>query len=147
MSIITTAPGNHAPIGGVKVSRGDRAGSPRGPSGTEDIYKIYAESFNGRAALDAHSGRGAGDRRRGTGTGRAGARGSAGYVARARRAAVSVPRRVHAEGRAPITGMNRRIAVPSPGALEMVIPPPCEAIAPCTIARPSPDATAIDWLV
>jgi phosphoglucomutase len=48
--ILTQAPGNNAAIGGVKVT------SPGGwfaarPSGTEDIYKIYAESFHDEAHL------------------------------------------------------------------------------------------------
>jgi phosphoglucomutase len=46
LSIITEAPGNHAPIGGVKVSTETGWFAAR-PSGTEDIYKIYAESFRG----------------------------------------------------------------------------------------------------
>ena len=50
-SIISDAPGNHAPIGGVKVSSATGWFAAR-PSGTEEIYKIYAESFRGRAALD-----------------------------------------------------------------------------------------------
>jgi phosphoglucomutase len=42
--ILTAAPGNGAPIGGIKViSRGGWFAAR--PSGTEDIYKIYAESF------------------------------------------------------------------------------------------------------
>lgn len=49
--ILTTAPGNHAPIGGVKVtSRGGWFAAR--PSGTEDIYKIYAESFHDAGHLD-----------------------------------------------------------------------------------------------
>jgi len=44
-AILTEAPGNNAPIGGVKVtSRGGWFAAR--PSGTEDIYKIYAESFH-----------------------------------------------------------------------------------------------------
>jgi phosphoglucomutase len=50
-SIITTAPGNGAPIGGVKVSTATGWFAAR-PSGTEDIYKIYAESFRGKDQLD-----------------------------------------------------------------------------------------------
>jgi phosphoglucomutase len=50
-STVVTAPGNHAPIGGVKVSAANGWFAAR-PSGTEAIYKIYAESFQGRAALD-----------------------------------------------------------------------------------------------
>jgi phosphoglucomutase len=50
-SIITEAPGNHAPIGGVKVATQTGWFAAR-PSGTEDIYKIYAESFRGRDQLD-----------------------------------------------------------------------------------------------
>jgi phosphoglucomutase len=48
--ILTEAPGNNAPIGGVKVtSRGGWFAAR--PSGTEDIYKIYAESFQDEAHL------------------------------------------------------------------------------------------------
>jgi phosphoglucomutase len=48
--MLTTAPGNNAPIGGLKVvtSRGWFAARP---SGTEDVYKIYAESFAGEEHL------------------------------------------------------------------------------------------------
>jgi phosphoglucomutase len=49
--VMTRAPGNDAPIGGVKVtSRGGWFAAR--PSGTEDIYKIYAESFHDAAHLD-----------------------------------------------------------------------------------------------
>ncbi len=48
--IFDKAPGNNAPIGGIKVaSRGGWFAAR--PSGTEDIYKIYAESFHGPAHL------------------------------------------------------------------------------------------------
>jgi phosphoglucomutase len=50
-SIINQAPGNHAPIGGVKVSAATGWFAAR-PSGTEDLYKIYAESFRGRDQLN-----------------------------------------------------------------------------------------------
>jgi phosphoglucomutase len=50
-SIISEAPGNHAPIGGVKVSSATGWFAAR-PSGTEDIYKIYAESFRGREQVN-----------------------------------------------------------------------------------------------
>ncbi|MFF5177978.1 phosphoglucomutase (alpha-D-glucose-1,6-bisphosphate-dependent) [Micromonospora sp. NPDC000316] len=43
---LTTAPGNGAPIGGLKVSTKSGWFAAR-PSGTEDVYKIYAESFQG----------------------------------------------------------------------------------------------------
>jgi phosphoglucomutase len=43
-SILTKAPGNDAPIGGLKVIAAKGWFAAR-PSGTEDIYKIYAESF------------------------------------------------------------------------------------------------------
>ena len=43
---LTTAPGNHEPIGGLKVVT-DRGWFAARPSGTEDVYKIYAESFRG----------------------------------------------------------------------------------------------------
>ncbi len=42
--ILTSAPGNDAPIGGLKVTT-DNGWFAARPSGTEDIYKIYAESF------------------------------------------------------------------------------------------------------
>jgi phosphoglucomutase len=45
-TILTHAPGNGAPIGGVKVVA-DSGWFAARPSGTEDIYKIYAESFRG----------------------------------------------------------------------------------------------------
>ena len=45
-AILTNAPGNGAPIGGQKVSAANGWFAAR-PSGTEDIYKIYAESFRG----------------------------------------------------------------------------------------------------
>lgn len=43
-AILTKAPGNNAPIGGVKVEAKNGWFAAR-PSGTEDIYKIYGESF------------------------------------------------------------------------------------------------------
>jgi len=45
-AILTRAPGNDAPIGGLKVVAKSGWFAAR-PSGTEDIYKIYAESFQG----------------------------------------------------------------------------------------------------
>jgi phosphoglucomutase len=50
ISIQTHAPGNNAAIGGVKVSTENGWFAAR-PSGTEQIYKIYAESFNGESHL------------------------------------------------------------------------------------------------
>ena len=50
-NIQTHAPGNKAAIGGVKVSTKNGWFAAR-PSGTEDIYKIYAESFNGAEHLN-----------------------------------------------------------------------------------------------
>jgi phosphoglucomutase len=47
---LTRAPGNDAPIGGLKVVAGGGWFAIR-PSGTEDIYKVYAESFKGEAHL------------------------------------------------------------------------------------------------
>jgi phosphoglucomutase len=47
---ITAAPGNGAPIGGVKVMAEHGWFAAR-PSGTEDIFKIYAESFRSQAHL------------------------------------------------------------------------------------------------
>jgi phosphoglucomutase len=49
-AILTEAPGNHASIGGLKVTTDEGWFAAR-PSGTEDVYKIYAESFKGEAHL------------------------------------------------------------------------------------------------
>jgi phosphoglucomutase len=49
---LTRAPGNNAPIGGLKVVAASGWFAAR-PSGTENIYKIYAESFKDEAHLDA----------------------------------------------------------------------------------------------
>jgi phosphoglucomutase len=49
-SMLTNAPGNNAPIGGLKVST-DNGWFAARPSGTEEIYKIYAESFQGEDHL------------------------------------------------------------------------------------------------
>ena len=49
-NILTKAPGNGAPIGGLKVTSENGWFAAR-PSGTEDIYKIYAESFLGKEHL------------------------------------------------------------------------------------------------
>jgi phosphoglucomutase len=48
---LTNAPGNNAPIGGLKVASGNGWFAAR-PSGTENIYKLYAESFRNQAHLD-----------------------------------------------------------------------------------------------
>jgi len=45
-TVLTHAPGNGEAIGGIKVSTDDGWFAAR-PSGTEDVYKIYAESFSG----------------------------------------------------------------------------------------------------
>lgn len=50
LSILTNAPGNGAPIGGVKVVSKNGWFAAR-PSGTESIYKIYGESFLGKEHL------------------------------------------------------------------------------------------------
>jgi phosphoglucomutase len=50
--IITNAPGNGMPIGGIKVITQNGWFAAR-PSGTENIYKIYAESFKGRLHLES----------------------------------------------------------------------------------------------
>lgn len=50
LAVVTRAPGNDAPIGGLKVSTENSWFAAR-PSGTEDIYKIYAESFKGEDHL------------------------------------------------------------------------------------------------
>jgi phosphoglucomutase len=49
---LTRAPGNHAPVGGLKVAAASGWFAAR-PSGTENIYKVYAESFKDQAHLDA----------------------------------------------------------------------------------------------
>jgi phosphoglucomutase len=49
-SILTRAPGNDQPIGGLKVIT-DHGWFAARPSGTEDVYKIYAESFRGLSHL------------------------------------------------------------------------------------------------
>jgi len=49
---LTSAPGNHAPIGGLKVVSSNGWFAAR-PSGTENIYKIYAESFTSQSHLSA----------------------------------------------------------------------------------------------
>lgn len=51
-SIITKAPGSNDSIGGVKVSAASSWFAVR-PSGTEDVYKLYAESFKGADHLHA----------------------------------------------------------------------------------------------
>jgi phosphoglucomutase len=48
---LTKAPGNGAPIGGLKVTT-DKGWFAARPSGTENIYKVYAESFEGEAHLE-----------------------------------------------------------------------------------------------
>ena len=47
---MSVAPGNNAPIGGIKVTSSNGWFAAR-PSGTENIYKIYAESFRDEAHL------------------------------------------------------------------------------------------------
>jgi phosphoglucomutase len=51
-AVLTTAPGNGEPIGGLKVVTGSGWFAAR-PSGTEDVYKLYAESFRGPGQLAA----------------------------------------------------------------------------------------------
>jgi phosphoglucomutase len=48
--VLVRAPGNEQPIGGIKISSASGWFAAR-PSGTEDIYKIYAESFRDPAHL------------------------------------------------------------------------------------------------
>jgi len=47
---LTEAPGNKAPLGGLKVVT-DGGWFAARPSGTEDVYKVYAESFRGEDHL------------------------------------------------------------------------------------------------
>jgi phosphoglucomutase len=49
-AVLTAAPGRGDPIGGVKVVTADGWFAAR-PSGTEDVYKLYAESFAGKEHL------------------------------------------------------------------------------------------------
>jgi phosphoglucomutase len=49
--MLTTAPGNGAAIGGLKVESKTNWFAAR-PSGTEDVYKLYAESFDGAQELE-----------------------------------------------------------------------------------------------
>ena len=49
---LTRAPGNDAPIGGLKIVARSGWFAAR-PSGTENIYKLYAESFTDQTHLDA----------------------------------------------------------------------------------------------
>ena len=48
---LSRAPGNNQPIGGIKVIANSGWFAAR-PSGTEDVYKIYAESFRSKEHLD-----------------------------------------------------------------------------------------------
>ncbi len=50
VAVLDQAPGNGAPIGGIKVVAQDAWFAAR-PSGTEDVYKLYAESFLGQEHL------------------------------------------------------------------------------------------------
>src|SRR5712692_6753664 len=52
VAVLTTAPGNGEPIGGLKVVTESGWFAAR-PSGTEDVYKLYAESFRGPEHLAA----------------------------------------------------------------------------------------------
>jgi len=47
---LTSAPGNGEPLGGIKVVT-DSGWFAARPSGTEDVYKLYAESFRGPGHL------------------------------------------------------------------------------------------------
>jgi len=51
VAVLTRAPGNGAPIEGIKVATAHGWFAAR-PSGTEAVYKIYAESFLGEDHLD-----------------------------------------------------------------------------------------------
>ena len=53
-SVLSRAPGNNEPIGGIKVIAKSGWFAAR-PSGTEDVYKIYAESFRGSRSICARS--------------------------------------------------------------------------------------------
>ena len=49
--MLTRAPGNNEPIGGIKVIARNGWFAAR-PSGTEEVYKIYAESFRSQEHLE-----------------------------------------------------------------------------------------------
>jgi len=51
ISRLTSAPGNGAPIGGLKVVT-EKGWFAARPSGTEEVYKLYAESFRGEEHLE-----------------------------------------------------------------------------------------------
>ena len=51
VDVLTAAPGNGAPIGGLKVITENGWFAAR-PSGTEDVYKVYAESLRGTEHLE-----------------------------------------------------------------------------------------------
>jgi phosphoglucomutase len=51
VSKLARAPGNNEPIGGVKIEAASGWFAAR-PSGTENVYKIYAESFHSEAHLN-----------------------------------------------------------------------------------------------
>lgn len=50
-AVLTRAPGNDAPIGGLKVTTENGWFAAR-PSGTESVYKVYAESFRSQGHLE-----------------------------------------------------------------------------------------------
>ena len=50
-AVLTEAPGNGAPIGGLKVVTEQGWFAAR-PSGTENVYKVYAESLRGEEHLE-----------------------------------------------------------------------------------------------
>jgi phosphoglucomutase len=50
-AVLTEAPGNGAPIGGLKVAAEHGWFATR-PSGTEDVYKVYAEALDGEERLE-----------------------------------------------------------------------------------------------
>jgi phosphoglucomutase len=52
LSVLTNAPGNNAPIGGLKVTTASGWFAIR-PSGTENLLKIYGESMKGTKHLEA----------------------------------------------------------------------------------------------
>ncbi|MCH1927396.1 phosphoglucomutase, alpha-D-glucose phosphate-specific, partial [Shewanella sp. C31] len=52
LAVLTRAPGNGEPLGGLKVVT-ESAWFAARPSGTEEVAKVYAESFKGEAHLKA----------------------------------------------------------------------------------------------
>ena len=107
-TVLSQAPGNGQPFGGIKVMAKSGWFAAR-PSGTEDVYKIYAESFRERGASARDPGRGAKDRRQGLRGARGGGVGAPSSFPLCGRRCPTPARRM----RAPAVG-SQRLHPPSP---------------------------------